>query len=573
MKIAPAPLCLSLLCLGLISLPARGQALEKQIRIEETDTYLNFPIAQSNEMTKVRLLVDGEVMDESTLRLAEEEPDYWTFLDVSLLRGKTITLQVDDGQRAVDELTLVDADSTFPGKDVLYREKYRPQVTFSSRRGWHNDPNGLVYHDGTYHLYYQHNPYGREWGNMHWGHAVSTDLVHWKELPDALYMPQHEHMAFSGSAVVDAANTSGLRRDGVDPIVAFYTRTGRGESMALSYDGGLTFEEYEGNPLVPHNGRDPKVFWYEPGGHWVMVVYDESKTRANAAGGETTLYQFDIHTSPNLTDWTYQSSIPGFFECPELFEIEVEGRPGVTKWVMYDASGEYLVGDFDGKVFTPEQPFRKFDYGGRFYASQLYNNIPEEDGRTIQIGWFTGGHFEGMPFSQKMTFPTSLALRESFDGLRLTPTPVEEIASLHEQTHVYTGQVVTGEQSFVPPVSGDVLHVIAEIDPGDAPSVGLDVNGYRITYDAFRNTLNGANYVLSDPSSLTIEVIIDRVSVEAFVNGGEMYLVDAHNSVDANRKIEVFATGGHEREAVLKSLTVHELGSIWAQSAQAAGSE
>lgn len=564
MRILPA-----LFCTCLISFSAYAQPLEKQIRVGENDSYLNFPITHANDMTRARLIVDGEVMDEFTLRLADEKPDFWTFLDVSPLRGKTITLQVDDGQRTAG-VELVDADDTFPGQDELYREKYRPQVTFSTRRGWHNDPNGLVYHDGEYHLFYQHNPYGREWGNMHWGHAVSTDLIHWKELPDVLFTPQHEHMAFSGSAVVDETNTSGLRRDGVDPMLAFYTRTGRGESMALSYDNGRTFEEYEGNPLVEHNGRDPKVFWYEPDEHWVMVVYNEGKTRKNAAGGEATLYQFDVYTSPNLTDWTFQSSIPGFFECPELFEVAVEGRPGVKKWVMYDASGEYLVGDFDGKVFTTEQSFRKYDHGGRFYASQMYNNIPEEDGRLIQVGWFTGRHFDGMPFNQKMTFPTSLTLRESFDGLRLTPAPIEEIATLHEKTHAFTDQIVTNERSFEAPVAGDVLHIIAEIDPGDAPAVGLDVNGYRITYDAFRNALNGVNYVPSDPSSLTIEVIIDRVSLEAFVNDGEMYFVDDLNSVDAEKKIEVFATGGPEREAVLKRLTVHELGSIWPEPARAA---
>src|SRR5690606_24985461 len=245
-------------------------------------------------------------------------------------RGKTLTLEVDEAGDGLRDLDLVDAAPTFPGQESVYSERYRPQVTFSSRRGWHNDPNGLIYYNGEYHLFYQHNPYGVEWGNMHWGHAVSTDLVHWRELPDALYSPDHDHMAFSGSAVVDTANTSGLSRNGVDPLLAFYTRTGVGENLAISYDNGLTFEEYPGNPVVSHEGRDPKVIWYEPGKHWVMVVWDEGHTRRSSLG-EHVRYQVSFYSSPDLKNWTYESGLPGFFECPELFEIEVEGQPGVTK--------------------------------------------------------------------------------------------------------------------------------------------------------------------------------------------------------------------------------------------------
>ena len=560
------------LCSSLIlAQPAMGQTLSKRLQVRKIDSYLNLPIKQSSRLTKARIIVDGKVLDEFTLKLTDETPDFWVFFDVSRYRGKRVTLEVDSAQRAVDDLRLVHVADTFPGQGNLYKEKYRPQITFSTRRGWTNDPNGLVYHDGEYHLFYQHNPYGTEWGNMHWGHAVSKDLVRWKELPDALYTPQHDHMAFSGSAVVDDRNTSGLRKRGVDPLLAFYTRTGLGESMAISYDGGRTFEEYPGNPLVRHDGRDPKVFWYDPGKHWVMVVYDESQTRELGLDQRAILYQHAIYTSPDLKNWTYQSSLPGFFECPELFEIEVEGEPGVKKWVMYDASGEYVVGDFDGKKFTVEQTFRRYDYGGAFYASQTFNNIPPNDGRRIQIGWIRSRYYAGMPFSQKMTFPTALKLRKSFDGYRLTPTPVAEIASLHRKTHEFGPQVVTGETKFVSPITGDVLHIVAEIDPGDAPTVGLDINGYRFTYDVFRNTLNDFNYVPSRADNLKIEVIIDRISIEAFINDGEMYFVDELNSVDAERKIEVFAGGGGARKAILKSLKIHELASIWDDGASGAG--
>lgn len=554
---------LAVLSFALLAVPpSHAQQLQKEIAIGDNDTYLNLPIDQSAPLVKARIAADGTVLDEFTLKLANSEPDYWTFFDVTRYRGQTLTLEVDDTEEQVGHLDLVNVDATFPGEEILYQEKYRPQVTFSSRRGWLNDPNGLIYYDGEYHLFYQHNPYGWEWGNMHWGHAVSTDLVHWRELPDALYSPNHDNMAFSGSAVVDPNNTSGLRRDGVDPLLAFYTRTGVGENMAISYDNGRTFEEYEGNPLIEHAGRDPKVIWYEPGQHWVLVVWTESRERETPHGNYT-LYEMAFYTSDDLKNWTYQSAVPGFFECPELFEIEVEGQPGVKKWVLYDANGDYVLGDFDGKTFTVEQTFRKLDVGGDFYASQMYSNIPEEDGRRIQIGWFRGGDFEGMPFNQKMTFPTSLKLRPSFDGLRLTPTPVAEIASLHRESHRFENFAVGPGNPFNSPVTGDVLHIIAEIDPGDVPNVGLDINGHRLTYDRFVNSFNGQNFPLQDGERLKIEVIVDRTGIEVFVNDGELYFVEGHNSVDAEKKLELFAGGGRERSAHVHSLTVHELNSIW----------
>lgn len=554
------------------STPAYGQELLRTFKIGAKDNFLNLPIKEANANTTGIIAADGKVLDEFTFKLADANPDYWTFFDVTRYRGRTISLQIETATNAAG-LNLVQVADTFPGQGTLYREKYRPQVTFSTRRGWTNDPNGLVYHDGEYHLFYQHNPYGWNWGNMHWGHAVSTDLLHWRELGDVLFRPQRQYSAFSGSAVVDAKNTAGFRRNGIDPILAFYTRTGKGESLALSYDKGRTFEEYGGNPLLVHNGRDPKVFWYEPGKHWVMVVYSTSQRRQLGLGQEAAVQGLAIYSSPDLKQWTYQSVVPGFFECPELFELEVEGQPGVRKWVMYDASGKYVVGGFDGKKFAVEQSLRDYDYGGDFYASQTYNNIPASDGRRIQVGWVRssggigpaapGSLFEGMPFNQKMTFPTSLQLRSTLGGLILAPTPVAEIAKLHRATQRFEDKVISAQANFVSPVAGDVMHVIARIDPGDA-AVSLDVNGYVFTFDPSRSTLNNVTFALAAGEELKIEVIVDRVGIEAFINDGLRYFVKGHNSVDADHKIEVRARGGRGGgKAILRSLEVHELSSIW----------
>ena len=334
-------------------------------------------------------------------------------------------------------LNMIFADTKFPGQDSLYKERDRPQVHFSAQRGWINDPNGLIYAKGEYHLYFQHNPYGWPWGNMHWGHAVSRDLIHWQQLNEALFPVIQENTtgwgdaAFSGSAVVDPLNTAGFRKNGIDPIIAIYTSTGRGECLQASYDNGRTFIDYEGNPILKHDGRDPKVFWYEPGKHWVMVVWSSGMPKKLSSGDDVSVREHSIYTSPDLKTWTYQSGIPGFFECPELFELSVEGEPGNSKWLMYDAYGRYIVGNFDGKTFTIEQHFTKYENGGGyFYASQTFNDTP--DGRRIQIGWGRNITHPGMPFNQAQLFPTELKLKKTMDGYSMCATPIKEISSLHQ---------------------------------------------------------------------------------------------------------------------------------------------
>jgi fructan beta-fructosidase len=362
-------------------------------------------------------------------------------------------------------------------------------------------------------------------------------------MPSALYIPD-EGQAFSGTATVDPKNTSEFRRNGIDPLIAFYTRTGSGEHIALSYDNGRTFEEYPGNPVVQHTGRDPKVFWYEPGSHWVMAVYDERpNARPMALGQSAQVRGISIYTSPNLKDWTYQSTMDGFFECPELFEISVDGEPWLKKWIMYDADGKYIVGDFDGKQFKIEQPLRQYDFGGggNFYASQTFANIPEEDGRRIQVGWLRGITTPGMPFNQSMGFPTQLKLRRAFDGWRLTPTPIREISALYADSHIAQERVLASGEAYASAVTGDTLHVIAEFDPGDARQIGLNINGYRFVYNRLESKVGPFNYVPPSWDDFKIEAIVDRINIQIFVNDGEMYLVVPYDSIDAEKVVEVFA--------------------------------
>src|ERR1022692_1902832 len=335
------------------------QFLKRNIKINKGQKYLCLPVNNNDGSVLTTVSYKDSPIDQFRINLAVSKPEFWTFLDISQYQGKVVTIKVENAPMPFQNnsevkqnntnwpnimrngIEMIFSGSTFPGEDSLHMERDRPQVHFSAGRGWINDPNGLVYYKGEYNLYFQHNPYGWQWGNMHWGHAVSNDLIHWQQLKEAIYpiitmdSSGRWDAAFSGSAVVDPSNTSGFKKNGIDPIIAIYTSTGRGECLRMSYDSGRTFIDYGGNPILKHNGRDPKVFWYEPGKYWVMVVWDAGIPKTINSGVEVSVQQNSIYTSSDLEHWTYQSGVSGFFECPELFELPLEGEPGISKWVMY----------------------------------------------------------------------------------------------------------------------------------------------------------------------------------------------------------------------------------------------
>ena len=514
--------------------------------------YLNLPVKNDAPMRRARLMRGEEILREFDIELAPENPDFWVFLDLSAFAGQELSLWVNAPAKRFGGLGRVFQDDAVRGMENLYKEKDRPQFHFSSRRGWNNDPNGLVWMDGEYHLYYQHNPYGWKWGNMHWGHAVSADLVRWRELPIAIYPRAHGDWVFSGSAVVDRDNTAGFKTGAEDVIVAAYTSTGRGECVAFSNDRGRTFTEYEGNPVVKHEGRDPKLVWYAPGGHWVMAVYDE---RGKSQG-------ISFYTSPDLKQWEFQSRIEGWYECPELFEIAVDGGSGGKKWVVYAASGEYAVGAFDGKTFTPETGKIKYNHGNCFYASQTYSGIPAEDGRRIQIGWGTTGR-KDMPFNQMMDFPVELTLRATAEGPRLFANPVREIETLRGPSHALDGTVFKKGETVLEQAGGDLFDITAGFDVSGARSFGFIVRGVPVTYDAKKGELScGDKTAALEPENgrVSLRLLVDRQSVEIFGGGGRVYMPMAVTFREDAAPLAVFAGGGGVRA---EALTVHELRSAW----------
>ena len=538
----------SLLSLAMLLLGVGATAQE--ITFKAKEQYLNIPISHRQGRERMTLKVDGRDERSFNIRIADGEPDYWVFCDISEFKGKQLTLTYP---RPSEGLNKIYQAAEIVGQDSLYRERYRPQVHYTQKRGWNNDPNGLIYYEGEYHLFYQHNPYEREWENMTWGHAVSHDLVHWQELAPALH-PDHLGTMFSGSAVIDYENTSGFGTKGNPAMVAFYTADGKRQTQCVAYslDKGRTWTKYEGNPVIDsgekwetRDTRDPKVFWYAPKGHWVMVL--------NERDGHS------IYNSTDLKNWQFKSHTTGFWECPELFELAVDGNPENKKWVMYGASGTYMIGSFDGERFTPEAG--KFYYvRGNIYAAQCYNNIPAEDGRTIQIGWGQINH-PHLPVNGMMTFPTELTLRTTRNGVRLYSYPVSELTQLQHLEGSWTNLKAEEASAKLRPFGKEqALLIKATIRLSHATSAGLGLDGQNIVdYDTNRNTINGTFYSPEDIGSmeLTFDILLDSTSAEVYIDGG------AYSYVMERRPHNGSGFNFWGTNIMVKNLEVYTLDSIW----------
>ncbi len=534
---------------------------EKTRAIEVRQRYLNLPVKNGAPKKWIRLLQGGEILREFEMELAPAEPDFWVFLDLAPFAGKTLTLWTDEIEHDNKGFEAIEQSDTIRGSETMYREQYRPQFHFSSKRGWNNDPNGLVYYKGEYHLFYQHNPYGWNWGNMTWGHAVSKDLVHWEELGDAIH-PDALGTIFSGSAVVDEQNTAGFQQGEEKTLVAAYTYAGDTnhwsegqkftQAIAYSNDRGRTWTKYDGNPVLGHivgGNRDPKVIWHEPSKHWVMVLFLDE-------------HRMGIFTSTDLKTWEQQSELESFFECPELFQLSLDGNTGDMKWILYGASGDYFIGAFDGKTYTPDGNALPFNYGNCFYASQTFSNIPGEDGRRIQIAWGSAGHAD-MPFNQMMNFPVELTLKTTGEGPRLFAWPVREIESLYRNTQSYTPFELPGISHSFECGGNGLLDIMVVFENSDAVEFGLTVCGITVSYHPEAGELrckDKAAPLAPEEGKIQMRLLVDRLSVEIFANKGRVYMPMKHVQENADGGLEVFAKGG---KAVIAGLTVNELASAW----------
>ncbi|MBM9504160.1 glycoside hydrolase family 32 protein [Actinacidiphila acididurans] len=456
----------------------------------------------------------------------------------------------------------------FPYQPTAYDEPLRGQFHFSSQQGWMNDPNGLVYANGLYHFFYQHNPHGLAWDTMHWGHATSPDLVHWTQKPIALEPGVHPGDLWSGGGVVDKANTSGLKTGSLDPIVVFSNTDG--VSVFYSNDNGRTFQAYDkGRKVVTVpagvTSRDPKVFWDAARNRWAMVVWSDQ-------GGNGV----SIYTSPNLLNWTFASRFQAswLFECPDLYVLPLDGRADQQQWVLTSASGQYEVGTFDGTTFRttwtqPQQMNLGTTYaGGSFYAAETFTNTP--DGRTVQMAW-QGGN-QGSTWTGDATFPVTLGLVSTPDGPRITRTPVAELSSLASDTRTWQNQTIDASTggNLLSDVKADTYEITAQFDVTGATATqfGFDLHARadgtedrRVAYDTAAQTLYGKP-LPPRSGKVSIQLLVDRGQLEIFADSYRYSLSDnvAFDSSAASQGIRLFATGGRVK---LDSLTFARLGSSW----------
>lgn len=545
----------------------RREALPATHAVRVEKRFLLLPVNPRAPVRDVRLLVDEETVNLYQVPLADKEPLFFGLADVGRHRGRTLTVAVDRLPGDSRALNMIRQGDGFPKTPNLYGEKYRPQFHFTPRQGWNNDPNGMVYHNGEWHLFFQYNPFHIEWGNMTWGHAVSKDLVHWQELLPAVY-PDALGTIYSGSAVVDTENTSGFQKGDDPPLVAVFTYAGSHswlpgvqytQGIAYSNDRGRTFTTYEKNPVVGHiNGgnRDPKVIWHEPSKQWVMALYLDDRGK------------FQLLGSKNLKEWEKLCDVdfPGGHECPEFFEIPVEGKEGETRWVFYEASGLYMLGEFDGKTFIPQTEPLPSEWGNHLYAAQTFNNVPPDDGRRILIGWVRQpNRYPETPFSQQMSIPRRLALRETDDGLRLYSEPVAELRAIVEKEISLPAFTLEPGENPMRDMQGQLWDIEIEIDPGEAESIRLVISGEPIVYDAAKKTLSCSGKEvpgLDAEGVVAFRVLVDRTTLEIFVADGRYTMTNCFTPQGDAKPLVLETIGG---PAEVKQLIVRVLKSIWTE--------
>lgn len=430
------------------------------ISVQNPTKYLLLPIQEEQDEAQVLLSTGSKDDTWMDVRLAQNGADY--YVPFALGDGKTATVKILGLKKDALAINLMRLSDTF---DTTNTDYYRPSYHFTPLYGWMNDPNGMVYKDGEYHLYFQYNPYGSKWGNMHWGHAVSRDLIHWEHLDPAIARDPVGHI-FSGSSVVDKKNTAGF---GKDAIIAIYTNNSVNhdevQCIAYSNDNGRTFTKYEGNPvLTPFDGlkdfRDPKVFWYEKDKCWFMIVSADKETR--------------FYKSKNLKKWDYVSAFgkglgqqPCQYECPDFFQLPVNGDEKNKKWVMTmninpgcwfgGSATEYFVGDFDGKNFTcPDANEVKWlDWGKDHYATVTFSNTGS---RVLAITWMSNWQYANLtPFKQNRGangLPRELKLYEKNGKYYISEDVAPEALALRKSTKELGSQTVEGEKAFAGATSG-----------------------------------------------------------------------------------------------------------------------
>lgn len=560
------------------------------VSLNVAENYLLLPIQDDAPEGKICIVVNNEqkgtVMN---VRLARERVDSYVPFELSAYKGQYVSVDIQGvPESAVCWKELKMSDSF----DMANKECFRPVYHHTPAYGWMNDPNGMFYKDGVYHLYFQYNPYGSVWGNMHWGHSTSSDLMHWKFEGSAI-VPDAWGAIFSGSCVVDHENTAGF---GKGAVVAFYTSAKstpwgdvQSQSMAYSLDNGKTFTKYEGNPILTSSERDfrdPKVFWYAPGKHWVMML----------AVGQ----HMEIYSSVNLKDWKKESEFGamqgahgGVWECPDLVEIPVEGTRQ-KKWVLIcnlnpggpfgGSAAQYFVGSFDGKTFVNESPTltKWMDWGKDNYATVTWNNAP--DGRCVALGWMSNWQYaNNVPTRQYRsanTIARDLTLYRVGEELYLKSTPSPEVKKARGEKVSKPSFNVAGEYEVASLLDDNKGAYEVELviqnqgaskiafcllnEKGEKVSMYYDLARRQFVMDRsesgtvdFSKDFPAVTVAPADTDKeLTLRLFVDRSSIEAFGEDGKFVMT---NLVFPSLPYNKMRFTSDEKGYTVKSLKVYRL--------------
>ncbi|WP_170982918.1 glycoside hydrolase family 32 protein [Dyadobacter frigoris] len=514
------------------------------------------------------------------------------------IRTFTIALMISQ----LNNTSLVNAQSVDSTKEMTYR----PAFHFAPPQNWTNDPNGLVFYNDQYHIFYQYNPEGDTWGHMSWGHATSKDMMKWEHQPVALQDYPNGNgtstMFFSGTAVVDKNNTSGFgKKDGEIPLVAIYTAhidssgTGISQSQSLAYSlDGKQFTRYDKNPLIDlhtRDFRDPKVFWQEQSKQWIMIV------------AKPLDFKVQLYASPDLKSWSLLSEFGDKFgdkskiwECPDIFELPVENEPGTTKWVITVSGGhpqqngnlgmQYFIGNFDGKTFTPDilQYPLYLDYGKDFYAGIIFNNLPDNDKRKIMIGWENSWEYAATTpskgFRGQMSVPRELSIYKNENSeYRIKSFPVREVTSYRGQLLATQNSVAVTGSKLLNSISGSMLDIEFIIKKSSAEQAGIKLlkhgeNQTLVYYNKIDNTLKidrtksgNVGFGPKFPSiesvpmpdtndDIAIRILVDRNNIEVFANGGKQVMTDLVFPLSEKVSYELFST---EVATTFKNINIWEM--------------
>ena len=508
--------------------------------------YLVFPVNVIAGKKKLYFKTNDKELYSLNIRLDNISPDFFAYIDVSRFYGKTLNISVEPQM----ELNFREADEMKIKN--LYNEPMRPQAHFTTKNGWINDPNGLVYLNGVYHMFYQYNPTEPNWENMHWGHAVSNDMIHWEEKDIALF-PDERGTMYSGSAVIDEKNLLGLNNGDNKAALLFYTATSPYcQHLSYSLDEFKTIQRFSEKPIIPHilaGNRDPKVVFCEELDCYIMALYLDEDVYA-------------LLKSNNLSDWEEFQRIHlyGDNECPDIFMLYDE--IGARKWIIMGAHDKYLVGGFESGKFVAEQSVQSLHYGSSGYAGQTFSNLPNN--RVVRMVW-DRCNLSAVAFKGQMGIPMEISLAKFDDKYYLEANPIKEIEKIYRETKLYNTVSVSPESDFKVALDKTPHLLKFKIQKNANGKLSVYVFGVSIDFDFDTNEMkiggDKAPIAITD-NEFDITVVLDRISAEIFSDGGKVFLSKC-NIETVNDYNLPYIRISSTKTAVLDSLEINPLNSIW----------